>query len=223
MKKIIYMILILTGIMATSITMTACSNPVKAQELELREELVRVNQENQALKEENQQLQQSNQELDDEIAKLKLARPETDANSETKEEVVFNIYGANVDTYKKELLKEITLEDSLTLEEKLTMIAEELSQLQFEGIGIEVAKIEEQDGKKIATVNLTEVSDPGEANWKSGYFQGSTGGIITTVSLEETFLQRDYQGEWIDGVKFLYEGQEIQFDHVESLREISYR
>ncbi len=31
--------------------------------------------------------------------------------------------------------------------------------------------------------------------------QGSTGGKITTVSLEETILQREYNGNWIDGVE----------------------
>lgn len=228
MKKIIYMMFLLTGIMVTSIAITGCGSPVKAENLDLSEEVSRVNQENQALKEEIQQLQQNNQELDEEIAKLdpsRLEKEEAEVEVEVEEtaESAFNIYGANIDTYEKEVVKEITIDEDLELEEKLAILAEDLSQTQFAGLGIEVSKIEEQDGKKIATVNLTEVQDSEDVSWESVYFQGSTGGIVTTVALQETFLQPDYSEQWIDGVRFIYEGEEIIFDHVEPLGEVSYR
>ncbi len=225
MKKIIYIIFVLTGMVAVSITMVACGSPVKAENIDLAEEVTRVNQENQELREEIYQLQQNNQELDEEIAKLDPTRAEKDAvpDPEIKEESVFNIYGANIETYQVEILKEITIKDNYSLEQRLEVIAQELSEIQFGGIGIEVTKIEDRDGKKIATINLTEVSNPEDKSWETDYFQGSTGGIITSTSLQESFLQKDYQGEWIDGVTFLYEGQQIQLGHVESLGEISYR
>lgn len=221
MKKTLYMMLLLSGIIVTT---TACSNPVKEEQLKLSEEVTRVTQENQELKEEIQQLQQNNQELDEEIAKLDPARADIDAGNEVvAEESIFNIYAANIDTYEKELKSQVKIADNLTLEEKLESLGKSLSESEFESLGIDITSIEDNDGKKIATINLTENPNQGEASWKSKYFQGSTGGIVTTVTLEETFLQREYTGEWIDGVKFLYEGEVIGFDHVESLGQVIQR
>jgi len=42
--------------------------------------------------------------------------------------------------------------------------------------------------------------------WATNYLQGSTGASITTVSLIETLLQTEHNGDWIDGVRFLYHG-----------------
>ena len=46
--------------------------------------------------------------------------------------------------------------------------------------------------------------------WRYLYFQGSTGGQFTSYSLRMTFLQPGYSGEWIDAVRFYYEGQPIR-------------
>ncbi|HHX62680.1 MAG TPA: hypothetical protein GX707_18495 [Epulopiscium sp.] len=224
MKKTIYMIFLLTGIIAISATMTACSNPVKAENVNLQQEVSKVSQENQALKEEIQQLQQNNQELEDEIVKLDPTRVSGEPDSmEQQGESVFRIYGANIDTYKKELISEKIIKNSLALEEKLKILAEELSKSQFGDQIIEVAKIEDQDGKKIAVINLNENPNTTGTSWKESYFQGSAGGAITAASLEETFLQKEYDGEWIDGVQFLYEHQTIEFDHIGILGEVRYR
>lgn len=224
MKKIIYMISLLTGILTISIGMTACSGPIKAENLNLNEEVAKVTQENQVLKEEIRQLQQNNQELDAEIAKLDPSREQDRPIYEFAENAsIFNIYGANVDTYEPELLSQVSIKNSLSLEQKLKTVSEYLSKAQFGNLGIEVSEIEEKDGKKIAIVNLTETPNENDVSWNTGYFQGSTGGTITSISLEKTFLQKGYEGEWIDGVRFLYEGQRIQFDHVGMLGDIIYR
>ena len=51
--------------------------------------------------------------------------------------------------------------------------------------------------------------------WSSGYFQGSTGGNATVTKLIRTFLQEDFEGEWVDGVKFLYNNDDTNnFEHI---------
>ena len=221
MKKTIYMALILTGIIGMSITMTACSNPEKAENIDINQEVSQVVQENLQLKEEILQLQQKNQELDEEITKLDPNRPQKDKGTDVKEtESIFAIYGANVDTYDRELLKEISLKDSQTIDDKLQIIAETIAKEKFGGLGIQLSKIESEDGKNVAIINLTENATKKDVSWHTNFFQGSTGGTVTTVSLQETFLQRDYEGEWIDGVRFLYEDEKIEFDHVESLGKV---
>ena len=85
---------------------------------------------------------------------------------------------------------------------------------------IDLVEIKEIGNKKVAIINLKENDDE---LWITTYFQGSSGGNITSTQLIETFLQRDYWGKWIDGVEFLYENSKIDFDHVEDLHDISYR
>ncbi len=232
MKKTIYMIFVLTGIMAMSATMTGCSNTVKADQVDLTEQVAKVNKENEVLKEEIKQLQQNNQKLDEEIAKLDPIKTEEKAETVKKEEVtqeqvtqevILTVYSADVNTYERESVKEIKVDDSLSIEEKLKSLAEELSKTQFDNAIIELHKIENQDGKKIAIINLMENPEKTDASWQSVYFQGSTGGTITTVSLQETFLQKDYQGDWVDGVTFRYNTDPIVFDHVEPLGQVIYR
>ena len=56
-------------------------------------------------------------------------------------------------------------------------------------------------------------------------FQGSTGGQVTANTLIENFLQSNNKSktEWIDGVKFLYNNETIEYDHVADLSNIQYR
>ncbi|NLI89453.1 MAG: hypothetical protein GX366_03480 [Epulopiscium sp.] len=222
MRKKIYGILFLIMIMLTSTMIGGCSNPIKAENANLSEVIDRIDKENKELKEEVRQLQEKTQELDDEIEKI--VEEKEDPDEEIEETTsAFNIYGADIDSYEEEIIGEISIDDSMPIEEKLNALGQELSKMQFEGLGIEVDKIEEEDGKKVATINLKEAPNDKDYSWIATYFQGSAGGTITTVSLGETFLQREYEGEWIDGVKFVYEGEEIVYDHVESLGQISYR
>ena len=77
------------------------------------------------------------------------------------------------------------------------------------------------NGKKVATINL---ADSGTNKWVPK-FQGSTGGAVTSNTLIENFLQSNNKskGEWIDGVKFLYNNETIEYDHVSDLSTMKYR
>ncbi len=69
--------------------------------------------------------------------------------------------------------------------------------------------------------DLSKYSSPSLAN---DFFQGSAGGGWTCYTLQTTMLQPDYDGEWIDGVRFLYNGEENKyFRHIEGLDRIKYR
>ncbi len=133
------------------------------------------------------------------------------ANALGQEEL--QLYTGDIDSYEKKETGTIKADKSFTLEEKLMLIATNLSQSQFEGLPIEVKGIEEIEGKKIAVINLRE-NEAANKTWMNYLNAGSAGSRITLVTFEESFLQRDLEGEWIDGIKIIREGEEIEeMDH----------
>lgn len=220
MKKMIYMILLLTGII---LTITACSNPIGEQSI--NDEVSRITQENLELKQDIQKLQQNYQQLDEEMDEINPSRKDKIEKQEdpVQGEPMLIIYSGDSDTYERVTFSKVPIADSMDLEKKLEILAENLSKMLFEGLGIEVAKLEDEDGQLIATVNLRENENQEGASWKSEYFQGSAGGAITSITLEETFLQREYDGEWVDGIRFVYEDPTLEFDHMEGLGQTVYR
>lgn len=211
-----------TLVIIASISMTACSTPVEIEGEKTREEISKITKENEELKEEILKLQQNKQELEEELEEIEeeITKPDLVI---TENETLFNLYGANIDTYEREIINHVVIKDNLDLKDKLDILAQGMSRARFDGLGIEIVEIRNEDNKKIAVVDLTEVPNEKDTGWSSIYFQGSTGGIITSMSLEETFLQRDYDGEWIDGVEFLYQGEQVDFSHMESFWETIYR
>ncbi len=135
--------------------------------------------------------------------------------------IIIPVYTANIDTYKRETEYYIIIPKKILLEEKLKVMADILTK-SFANLPIEVMRIDNKEGKLIAVINLKENSES-NATWNTLYFQGSCGGTVISTTLIETFLQRDYEGEWIDGVKFLYHGGDVQFEHVADLEKINYR
>jgi len=137
--------------------------------------------------------------------------------------LVFPIYTANWFDGNPEILFYTSLPKDLSLEEQLNLVGNKLSQYCFEGLPIDLIEIKEIGKKKIAVFNLKE-SDKNEGKlWTTSYFQGSSGGGLTSTQLIETFLQRDYWGKWINGVEFLYENNKIDFEHTPNLNDINYR
>lgn len=155
---------------------------------------------------------------------------------ETDIEGILPVYGMDSEVMNKEINFYIRVPENLTLEKKLDIIADKLSRFKFSGLPIKVINIKNENGKKIAVVDLEEssinkgITDPEKitgnpgATWRFGYFQGSAGGSASTETLAETFLQRKYKGQWIDGVTFLYENKPIDmFEHVPDLAQTIYR
>lgn len=124
----------------------------------------------------------------------------------------------------------VKIEQALPLRLQLAMMAKALSRHCFSYLPIEVQGIQEYDDKKIAVINLKEfegfeMGNPGSgASWAHGFFQGSAGGASTSITLIESFLQRENPMPWIDGVVFLYEEQSIrEFEHVAALEKTIFR
>lgn len=173
-----------------------------------------------------------NETVDDEIVDNSSSSTTEENNSVEVESEEFTIYSKDVNTDAEVVLETISMDSIKTLEEKLDILVKELSKEAFDSLPIELVEITEVDGKKVAVFNLeeqgnnvteTDYSKYEGISWFNNHFQGSAGGNITTYTLNKTLLQGDYTGQWIDGVKFLYKGEPIVFEHVESLGNITYR
>ena len=204
---------------------SACSSTTKQENLELMQEIRQITQENQVLANEIKTIKKDSEGLEQRLLTMKsdINQLKKDMGIDIEGESLLTIYGANIDTYEQEVANQINVKNSLPLKEKLEIAAAALSKDVFEGLGIEVSEITSEGGKQIATINLTEKDNEQGMAWDTIYFQGSAGGSITLNSLRDTFLQGEYDGQWIDGVRFLYESQPIEFEHVEGLSKISYR
>ncbi|MCM1988600.1 hypothetical protein [Oceanirhabdus seepicola] len=130
---------------------------------------------------------------------------------------VIPIYGYDINVDNTELISWMPLISSNGIDKNIEILAKYMENHYFNEGHIIVEEIKEVDGKYVAIINLKERESNIKANtnvWMSRYFAGSAGGRATESKLKYTFLQPDYCGEWIDGVKFLYEGKPLVLDHV---------
>ena len=137
--------------------------------------------------------------------------------------VVFKLYSADDMTGEKLVVGDVHVKEDLSLDEKLTELTAALSKKVFK-LPMVYKGIEDVFGQSIAVIDLME-SDKEDAkvSWSGLYFQGSTGGMVTSVALTESILQKEFLGAWVDGVKFLYEGKNVDFEHVNGLYGTAYR
>ncbi len=142
--------------------------------------------------------------------KIRKLQPQIVAQSKT--EYYFKVYGLDYNTNEIIVNFYVDIQEELSLIEKLKILANKLSEFVFNYHPIDVLRIENRNGQRIAIIELRESNSPGAFTWSGGYFQGSSGGMSTTVTLRCTFLQVGYPGEWVDGVEFYYEGQPISKD-----------
>ena len=148
------------------------------------------------------------------------------ATDKPKEEAKVNkiklsIYTIDDNSLEPNESSTIELNESLSLEDKLKELSKTVSEKKFDKLTIEVKSVDTVNGKKVATINL---ADSNTNKWLPK-FQGSTGGSVTSNTLIENFLQSNNKskGEWIDGVKFLYNNEKIEYEHVSDLSTIKYR
>ena len=137
----------------------------------------------------------------------------------------FSIYAIDEQaaTVKTDLY--IKFDDNFDQTQQLKQLSNFISRYNFCNLPIEVKSV--NDG--IAMINLDEhswvkktttpPSTPGCSgkSWRYGYFQGSAGGLATTEILTRSFVQPDFKGKWIKGVRFSYAGKPIQdgdWDHI---------
>ncbi|CCQ95936.1 hypothetical protein CULT_330021 [[Clostridium] ultunense Esp] len=238
-RRIFILILIALTISLGGYILQKQNNKTKENQNRLLNKISSLENELDKIKEENSILNKRVNELQDEVYRDKDLLQEQvqiinfrNEKSFTDENLILPIFTANINTYKKEIKYYVTIPKILPMEEQLHLLVNKLSQYCFNGLPIEIVDIKDIEGKKIAIINLKEYSiNQGiedlekliGSSWKAYYFQGTAGGIITSYQLIDTLLQKDYDGEWIDGVQFLYEGKDIVFEHVLGLSDIHYR
>ena len=176
---------------------------------------------------ENLDNKQSNDEKEENIEKT-----EDLDNQESIKNIEMILYSKDVNTEEQVVIGTVEIDENLSLEEKIEKLSKELSEKGFDSLPIEFVKINDIEGKKIALFNLNELGNNATditvdkyegINWINNYFAGSSGGSITEYTLITTLLQKNYTGEWVDGVEFTYKNSKIEFDHVPNLGEINYR
>ncbi len=130
---------------------------------------------------------------------------------------IIPIYGYDIDTDNTEVISWMPLISSNGMKKNMDILAKYMEEKYFNEGHINIDELIEVDGKSVAIINLKEKESNTKKKismWMSRYFGGSAGGRATESRLKLTFLQPDYFGEWIDGVKFLYEGKPLVLDHV---------
>lgn len=161
--------------------------------------------------------------------KIKDGTPQQDITDKNDKDItekgdknLFPVYGADEEVENIEVNFYIKISDDLMIKEKLKRLVDALSRFKFNYLPIEVVKLKEKSDDKIAVINLEEhqwnkekdevpeLRGSAGVTWRSDYFQGSTGGQFTTATLTETLLQREYEGDWIDGVEILYQNKPIE-------------
>lgn len=151
------------------------------------------------------------------------SKAETNASKEEEKvnKIKLSIYTIDENSLEPNESSSIEVNESLGLEDKLKELSKAISEKKFDKLTIEVKSIDTVNGKKVATINL---ADAGSNKWVPK-FQGSTGGAVTSNTLIENFLQSNNKskGEWIDGVKFLYNNEKIEYDHVADLSTTKYK
>ena len=128
---------------------------------------------------------------------------------------LLKIYSYDSDTHKGKIGFCVWTPDGHTVTQKVKLITALLMKYKFKQGSIELKRIELQGDKRIAIVYLSETKEHPFA-WKGLYFQGSSGGAQTTYILVTTYLQPHYNGAWIDGVQFWYDGKPVSsdWDHI---------
>ncbi|HSQ33681.1 MAG TPA: hypothetical protein VLM81_02145 [Peptostreptococcaceae bacterium] len=95
-----------------------------------------------------------------------------------------------------------TMRSDIKVEEKLQLLADHVSKQAFNGLTIKVESVE--DGH--AVIKLIETTDVYDESWVKQYFENEVKSEKANTCLSETFLQKNYEGEWIKSIEFVYEG-----------------
>jgi len=219
-------------VLLLSIVITGCSTSLKNENDILSKEVISLQEKNTTMGNTIVDLENKIKELNNDQGILKSRIDLLKESSLRYKDNMYPIYTADNYTYEIIIDAYIYMTKETALRKKLETLAEVLSEAYFDNLPIQVVRIEEINKKRIVIVNLKESAEnQGIADynklvgktWTTHYMQGSTGGTITETRLIETMLQREYQGLWIDGVKFLYNNGVCDYEHAASLKEINYR
>lgn len=128
------------------------------------------------------------------------------------------LYTGNEESYEKEVAYYLGPAIDYSKEDAIKLLLTNLSSEYFSGLQLELVKIDEDNYAHVNLIENQSQKTP-SISWQSNYFQGSTGGMVTSITLIESLLQAHLDNvPWIDGVVFSYMGEyNYLSDHVEYL------
>lgn len=105
--------------------------------------------------------------------------------------------------------KYVKVDVNSSLEEKLNIIINSISQECFNGLPMNVKVF----GKNTAKINLVEYKDSQKSrvSWKDDYLNDSTK-EYTINTIVKNIIQDNYNGDWIEKVQLYYNDELIQID-----------
>jgi hypothetical protein len=108
----------------------------------------------------------------------------------------------------------VSLEGAQNLTDSIQVFCNIISKKYFRSLKIEFSRIDQIKYQKVLYLNLQEnenYTTPSEYKGESWYqyFQGSTGGNMTMITLVQSLLQMEFKGTWIDVVIYSYQGKEM--------------
>ncbi|MDF2590859.1 MAG: hypothetical protein K0S75_325 [Clostridia bacterium] len=230
MKK--KLIIVICFILLFSLINTGCSASIKNENHILSKEVISLKENNAIMEKKIADLEDTINSFNIDSENLKSRLNQINGSSLRYKDNIYPIYTADNYTYETMIAAYIYMPKETALKKKLETLAKVLSETHFDNLPIQVLRIEEQNKKKIAIVNLMESAENQKVTdfeklvgktWMTLYMQGSCGGTVTQTTLIETMLQREYKGPWIDGVKFLYDNGVCDYEHAPSLKDVNYR
>jgi len=139
------------------------------------------------------------------------------------------LYRGNSNEYTLDTVVYLKVPADFTLKNKVEILIDSLWDRMFNKAPIELISIDSTARGLIATINLDECTPEARdslncsGRWVGCYFEGSSGGWSTQITLTFTLLQPDYMGDWIDGILVLYKSQPIRNQDHFTLYDITLR
>jgi hypothetical protein len=144
-----------------------------------------------------------------------------ESNSTDKNSEEMKIQDASVNKEDKKDTITATVKKDASLDDKVKAVTKEVMDKWFNGKPYEVST-KKENNKVIAVINLKETKSVQDVDSWYQQFQGDQQALVNAKRIVNNILQKGYTGEWIQGVKVLYNGEECQFEHAPQLTETIY-
>lgn len=192
----------------------------KETKVDNKETKVNNKETNRVVKKETAKKQEKEQKVDK--LNQKENKLETDINKNKQCSV--KIYDVNAKN-NKFLWSTLEIDDNRSYESKIDFVLNMVHELWFYHAPYKVS-MKKYNGKNIAVINLIDKDVNAKNSW-SKFFQSSSIGSVNKTRLVDNLLQKQYKGNWVDGVEILYNGSssanETITKYVPDLLGIKYR
>ena len=198
-------------IFSLTILLSGCnkgSNETGKEHEELKKENTTLAKQNSKLEGKYEELEEQievlKQELNDLTSSMNTKEVDNDQNNkdEAKETISLYSYTKDLETQKIKEGVKTTITSKATLQEKLNLLASHISQQHFNGLPLIVESIEDNN----AVIKLVDDEKNYTNSWTNKYFSNEANYELNSACLIESFLQRNYDGDWVETIEFVYDG-----------------